>query len=114
MGGCGGTLPGGHYALGDHGRAPRRDRRTVPKGGRREAPGGRRQQPARTFDRALAEGRIPTEAEVLAEQRKLFRAKFGRDCGPDDPVFFDPDKDEPTPWAEGKVRAETLEAMRRA
>ncbi|MBM0274039.1 hypothetical protein [Micromonospora tarensis] len=30
-------------------------------------------------------------------QFEAFRAKFGREPGPTDPVFFDPDADEPTP-----------------
>ncbi|MFI2747265.1 hypothetical protein ACH5BA_13310 [Kitasatospora sp. NPDC018623] len=34
-----------------------------------------------------------------AVQRQLarFREKFGREPGPDDPLFFDPDADEPRP-----------------
>jgi hypothetical protein len=39
----------------------------------------------------------PEMMEMLARQRELFREKFGRDMGPDDPVFFDPDADEPVP-----------------
>jgi hypothetical protein len=35
-------------------------------------------------------------SEALEEQLAAFRAKFGRDPGPDDPIFFDPDADEPT------------------
>ncbi|MFE2869877.1 hypothetical protein [Embleya sp. NPDC059259] len=33
--------------------------------------------------------------EAFAAQTEAFRAKFGRDPGPDDPLFFDPDADEP-------------------
>ena len=29
-------------------------------------------------------------AEIIAQQEKLFREQFGRDPGPDDPLFFDP------------------------
>jgi hypothetical protein len=29
-------------------------------------------------------------AEVIAQQKKLFREQFGREPGPDDPLFFDP------------------------
>ena len=29
-------------------------------------------------------------AEVIAKQKKLFREQFGREPGPDDPLFFDP------------------------
>ncbi|MFD9881823.1 hypothetical protein ACFWZT_10200 [Streptomyces alboflavus] len=35
--------------------------------------------------------------EGMEAQQALFRQKFGRDPGPDDPLFFDPDADEPTP-----------------
>jgi hypothetical protein len=37
----------------------------------------------------------PWAVEALKAQRDLFREKFGRDPGPHDPVFFDPDADEP-------------------
>ncbi|WP_137235329.1 hypothetical protein [Streptomyces sp. BPSDS2] len=33
----------------------------------------------------------------LKSQHKAFKEKFGRDPGPDDPIFFDPDADEPVP-----------------
>ena len=39
------------------------------------------------------ESRIPINretAEIIAKQRKLFREQFGREPGPDDPLFFDP------------------------
>jgi hypothetical protein len=29
-------------------------------------------------------------AEIIAEQKKLFREQFGREPGPDDPLFFEP------------------------
>ena len=29
-------------------------------------------------------------AEIIAQQKKLFREQFGREAGPDDPLFFDP------------------------
>jgi hypothetical protein len=35
--------------------------------------------------------------EALRAQRALFVEKFGREPGPNDPIFFDPDADEPTP-----------------
>ncbi|MBO0823398.1 MAG: hypothetical protein J2P27_06005 [Actinobacteria bacterium] len=38
----------------------------------------------------------PAANEALREQHELFREKFGRDPDPGDPVFFDPDSDEPT------------------
>ena len=34
---------------------------------------------------------------ALDEQKRRFREKFGRDAGPEDPIFFDPDADTPQP-----------------
>ena len=37
--------------------------------------------------------RIPINretAEIIAQQKKLFREQFGREPGPDDPLFFEP------------------------
>lgn len=40
--------------------------------------------------------RMPPEVRALMqEQAAAFREKFGRDMTPEDPVFFDPDADEP-------------------
>lgn len=39
-------------------------------------------------------------AEAVEGLRELFRKKFGRDPGPDDPLVFDPDADEPRPMPE--------------
>lgn len=38
----------------------------------------------------------PDIANVLNHQLELFRQKFGRDPGPGDPIFFDPDADQPS------------------
>jgi hypothetical protein len=38
--------------------------------------------------------------EGFQAQFAAFRAKFGREPGPNDPVFFDPDADEPTPLSQ--------------
>lgn len=43
--------------------------------------------------------------DALAGQKAAFRARFGRDMGPDDPVFFDPDADEPVPLTEQQLTA---------
>ncbi len=43
----------------------------------------------------------PEVVEELRRQQDQFREKFGRDPGPDDPVFFDPDADEPRPLPDG-------------
>lgn len=59
----------------------------------------------------------PSEAaelsEALERARRDFIATFGREPGPDDPVFFDPDADEPVPLDEARL-AEDLGGMLRA
>jgi hypothetical protein len=52
--------------------------------------------------------------ELLQEQRKAFRQKFGRDPGPNDPVFFDPDADVPIKLASNSMVADVISAMRKA
>jgi hypothetical protein len=54
-------------------------------------------QKTRRPDGSYAVTLPPEMTEMLARQRELFREKFGRDVGPDDPIFFDPDADEPVP-----------------
>jgi hypothetical protein len=53
-------------------------------------------------------------ADALQKQLESFRRKFGRDPGPNDPVFFDPDADEPRPVDNMKVKAAMLEAAHKA
>jgi hypothetical protein len=52
--------------------------------------------------------------QALRQQRRAFREKFGRDWRPGDPVFFDPHLDTPVRMSEVKMRADVLEAMRKA
>ncbi len=52
----------------------------------------------------------PEMTEMLAGQRELFREKFGRDMRPDDPIFFDPDADEPVPVSVERFQ-ESLRAL---
>jgi hypothetical protein len=52
--------------------------------------------------------------QALEEQLRAFRARFGRDPGPDDPLFFDPDADEPRPLNRVAVEAGMVDAMERA
>ncbi len=54
----------------------------------------------------------PRVEEVMDRQLEAFRKKFGRDRGPGDPVFFDPDEDEPTPMR--NLQAQVLAAMEKA
>jgi len=48
-------------------------------------------------------GREVTQS--LKSQLRAFKEKFGRDAGPDDPVFFDPDSDVPAALTEEKIVA---------
>ena len=50
--------------------------------------------------------------EAMLEQRKAFVDKFGREPGPGDPVFFDPDKDVPTRIGAERMSADLEKALR--
>ena len=52
--------------------------------------------------------------EAIRQQLESFKEKFGREPGPDDPLFFDPDSDVPIPLTEPKLRKELLEAACKA
>jgi hypothetical protein len=52
--------------------------------------------------------------EALDAQLERFRQKFGRDPGPDDPVFFDPDAAEPRALDDATVAAQMVAAMTQA
>ena len=52
--------------------------------------------------------------EAIVRQLKLFKEKFGREPGPKDPIFFDPDSDVPTPLSEAKLKRGLIEAARKA
>ena len=61
--------------------------------------------------------KFPIPGEVvgaLEEQRESFREKFGREPGPEDPVFFDPDADEPRLLDPNKMKGAMLEAAHNA
>ena len=51
---------------------------------------------------------------MLEEQKAMFRAKFGRDHQPTDPLYFDPDQDTPTLIAREKLPPEAAEAFGQA
>lgn len=59
--------------------------------------GRKRKKPTATLSDIA--GRHPVANAIIERQLEAFRAKFGREPGPDDPVFFDPDKDVPTQMA---------------
>jgi hypothetical protein len=50
--------------------------------------------------------------DAMLEQRKAFIDKLGREPGPGDPVFFDPDKDVPTPISPERMNADLERALR--
>ncbi|HKV90941.1 MAG TPA: hypothetical protein VJW20_00185 [Candidatus Angelobacter sp.] len=52
--------------------------------------------------------------EILEEQRKRFRQKFGRDPRPDDPVIWDESAAEPTPASEEDIHQTILSALIKA
>ena len=52
----------------------------------------------------------PELADAMQEQRKRFIRKFGREPGPNDPIFFDPDADTPQPYPEGKYSEALIDA----
>jgi len=56
----------------------------------------------------------PEVRDALLKQREAFRAKFGRDPGPGDPVFFDPDTDTPTQINKERMEADLDEAFHKA
>ena len=51
--------------------------------------------------------------EAIQQQLKSFKEKFGREAGPDDPLFFAPDGDVPVPLSELKLGRELSEAARK-
>ena len=53
----------------------------------------------------------PEIAKILRKQRKKFIKKFGREPGPNDPVFFDPNASTPVEYDADKVQAAFLNAM---
>jgi len=56
----------------------------------------------------------PQVQAALITQREKFKTKFGREPGPNDPVFFDPESDVPTPISEEQFLNKALAATRSA
>ncbi len=52
--------------------------------------------------------------EAIASQLEAFRKKFGRDPWPDDPIFFDPDANEPVPLNLQQYEQDMIETMAQA
>lgn len=55
----------------------------------------------------------PGLVQDLGAQREAFVQKFGREPEPQDPLFFDPAADEPTPWS-GPSEEELVRTFREA
>src|SRR5260370_42585079 len=49
--------------------------------------------------------------EVIERQLESFRKKFGREPGPNDPIFFDPDAESPRPYPAEKFQREWNEMI---
>jgi hypothetical protein len=61
--------------------------------------------------------RMPLHAdapETIASQLEAFRKKFGRDPCPDDPIFFDPDANDPVPLNPQQYEQDMIETMAQA
>jgi hypothetical protein len=48
--------------------------------------------------------------EIAKVQFALFRERFGRDPGPDEPLLFDPDQEEPTAATRADSRVQLVSA----
>jgi hypothetical protein len=56
----------------------------------------------------------PELHEAMQRQLQAFRDKFGRDPGPDDPVFFDDDANGPVPINLDSLQRQTVAVMNKA
>ncbi len=56
----------------------------------------------------------PEVVKTLEKQKETFRRKFGREPGPEDPLFFDPNADTPQPLDMDEMTALVVEAMAKA
>jgi len=53
----------------------------------------------------------PEVRQAIDRQLAAFREKFGRDPNDADPIFFDPDADDPVPLSDEKYERMMIEAM---
>jgi hypothetical protein len=70
---------------------------------------GRKKKPATTKIKLA-----PPVLEAFKQQREEFRKKFGRDPKPDEPIFFDPDSDEPVQISGLRMEADIIAALNKA
>jgi hypothetical protein len=74
----------------------------------------RRKGPKKRGPKQKGYKNVPVRREIIEAQRQRFIEKFGRDWGPDDPIFFDPSADEPRPMIDEVLDQHLLEAMHKA
>jgi hypothetical protein len=58
--------------------------------------------------------KIPVTPEfrnIMDKQRAAFSKKFGREPGPGDPILFDPNADQPTPFSEDQLNRSMTEGL---
>jgi len=72
---------------------------------------GRKRKPDKTLPSGVV-SMTPRVHQALLERCKALIGKSGREPGPDDPVFFDPDKDLPTPIGPGRLEASLQKTLR--
>ena len=53
----------------------------------------------------------PEMMAMFEQLRQEFIHKFGREPGPEDPIFFDPDADEPRPYPEERYNRDMVAAL---
>src|ERR1700675_4995037 len=71
----------------------------------------RRKSTRRKSTRSRTIKLAPESMDMMNQQLQAFREKFGREAGPNDPVFFDPDADTPQPFPLEKYLEESTKAM---
>src|SRR5260221_7201007 len=77
--------------------------------------GGYKMSISRKLQRARARAiEKPQVKRAIADARKEFIAKFGREPLEGEPLIFDPDFDTPTPYTDEKMTAMMIEAMEAA
>ena len=81
---------------------------------RPDRPGLRTRSPAGHQPRSKVIRLGQDGAAMIEAQRRFFEEKFGRPPGPDDPLFFDPDADEPQPMSLPGVETATVSMLEAA
>jgi hypothetical protein len=58
----------------------------------------------------VSEPLVAALLEIAKVRFALFRERFGRDPGPDEPLLFDPDQEEPTAATKADSRVQVVSA----